>query len=145
MPAYLDSSVLVKRYVREPGSAEINRTLSGHEPMFVSAIAWPECLAAFSRKLHDGTLSERSHRRVCDAFVAEWESLNEIQLSRDVQQIVRDLLPRAPVRGMDAVHLASAIWAERRIGTSVVFHCADLKLAGAARERGLDVVVPGGG
>jgi predicted nucleic acid-binding protein len=141
--AYLDSSVLVKRYVKEPGSREVNRLFSEGSTLLVSSIAWPECLAALSRKHHDGSLSARSYDRATEAFAAEWRSLNEIAVTREIRELIRELLDRLSLRGIDAIHLASATWAERRLGSKLSFYCADRKLATAARELGLTVLSPG--
>jgi len=142
MAVYLDSSALVKRYVKEPGSREMKRLFGGGEALLVSAIGWAECLAALSRKRHDGTLSVRSHDRACEALSDEWKSMNEIAVTSEIHQSVRDLLSQTPLRGMDAIHLASALWAERRLEESLPFYCSDRKLAAAARALGFAVVDP---
>lgn len=140
---YLDSSVLVKRYVKEPGSREVNRLFSEGTILLVSSIAWSECLAALSRKRHDGGLSVRSHGRATQAFATEWKSFHEIAITREIRELIRELLDRLPLRGMDAIHLASALWIERRLDSKLPFYCADRKLAKAGEELGLTVVSPG--
>jgi predicted nucleic acid-binding protein len=145
MPSYLDSSALIKRYVREPGSPVVARLFTVGETLIVSAIAWAECLAALSRKRHDGTLSPRSHAQASTAFAAEWRALHEIAVTVEIHAIVRELLDRTPLRGMDAIHLASARWVERQLGSALSFYCSDRKLSAAARAVGLIVVDPAAG
>jgi predicted nucleic acid-binding protein len=140
--AYLDSSALVKRYVDEPGSGTVNRLFAGGAPLLVSAIAWSECLAALARKRHDGSLPARAHQRVCRALAGEWESLHEIGVTAEIRSIIRELLERTPLRGMDAIHLASAIWAGRRLDSPVAFWCSDHRLAAAALDCDVDLVNP---
>jgi predicted nucleic acid-binding protein len=140
--AYLDSSVLVKRYVKERGTREIDRLFDEQRTLLTSSIAWSECLAALSRKRHDGSLSVRGHDRASTAMAAEWRSLNEIGVTREIRERVRELLSRAPLRGMDAIHLASALWAEARLGGEVVLYCSDKRLVRAARSLGLTVTDP---
>lgn len=142
MAAYLDSSALVKRYVDEPGSGAVNGLFVEGVPLLVSAIAWSECLAALARKRHDGSLPARTHQRLCRALTGEWGSLNEIGVTSEVRAIIRELLDQLPLRGMDAIHLASAIWVSRRLDAEVSFWCSDRRLAAAARECGLDLVNP---
>ncbi len=142
MASYLDSSVLVKRYVREPGSREAHRLFEKDEPLFVSAIAWAECLAAISKKRREGGLSARNQARASEAFVAEWRHLHEIAVAGEVQVVILELLGRTPLRGMDAIHLASALWVERRLESPLSFYCSDGRLARAARVLGLAVVDP---
>lgn len=142
MAAYLDSSVLVKRYVREPGSENVDRLFTEAAPLLVSAIALAECLAALGRQRSDGSLSERAYGRARRACVEEWASLNVIAVSGAVQERVADLLDRFTLRGMDALHLASALWTQAAIGGDLSFVCSDRRLAEAARRVGLRVIDP---
>jgi predicted nucleic acid-binding protein len=142
MLGYLDSSALVKRYVNEQGTRAVGRLFTDGDTLLTSSIAWSECLAAFSRKRHDGSLSARNHDRACDAFAREWRSLNAIGLTDEIRDQIRELLSRTPLRGMDAIHLASALWAERRLAGALEFYCSDRRLAAAATRLGLAVTDP---
>jgi len=142
MAAYLDSSALVKRYVREPGSPKIDRLFRESGPLLVSAIALAECLAALARKRSDGSLSERGYRNARQACVNEWPSLNAVAVSDAVQERVVELLDSLPVRGMDALHLASALWARDELAVELPFICADRRLLDAAERAGLEGVNP---
>ncbi len=55
--AYFDTSALVKRYVRERGSAQVGSLLRRHD-LLSSAITPVEVVSALSRKRRDGDLSE---------------------------------------------------------------------------------------
>jgi predicted nucleic acid-binding protein len=68
--------------------------------------------------------------------------LHEIPVTAEIHAVLRELLERAPLRGMDAIHLASARWVERQLGSALSFYCSDRKLAAAARATGLAVVDP---
>ena len=142
MAAYLDSSALVKRYVREPGSPSIDRLFRQSGPLLVSAIALAECLAALARKRSDGSLSERGYRKARQACVDEWPSLNSVAVSDAVQERVVELLDGLSVRGMDALHLASALWARDELAVELPLICADHRLLDAAKRVGLEGVNP---
>jgi predicted nucleic acid-binding protein len=139
---YLDSSALVKRYVREPGSSAIDRIFRQPGPLFVSVIALAECLAALARKRSDGSLPERGYRKARQACVDEWSSIHAVTVSDAVQERVAGLLDGFTIRGMDALHLASALWVRDELGVELSFVCADRRLLDAAKRAGLEAVNP---
>jgi uncharacterized protein len=47
---YIDSSALVKRYIEEDGSAELSALLEKRPVAAVSVLAYPEILAAITRR-----------------------------------------------------------------------------------------------
>ncbi len=47
---FIDSSALVKRYLREKGSERVQKTLCSENLLAVSKLAYPEVLSAFMRK-----------------------------------------------------------------------------------------------
>jgi predicted nucleic acid-binding protein len=57
--AYFDTSVLVKRYIRERGSVQVASLLRRYE-LFSSAITPVEVLSALGRRRRDGDLSEEN-------------------------------------------------------------------------------------
>lgn len=152
---YLDSSALVKKYVREQGSNEIQARLaaqSGADAIpFTSILTYAEILAVFARRSNDGTLKVREAAHARNEFEGDWAvGLAPIPLDSGVLLIVRALLSRIALKGSDAIHLASAIWLRDmvRTGTSsgqpsrLVFATSDAQLAKAALEHGLEVFNP---
>ena len=61
---YIDSSALVKRYLKENGSERVQKTLSGKNLLAVSKLAYPEVLSAFMRKHRAGELGEGPLKKV---------------------------------------------------------------------------------
>jgi predicted nucleic acid-binding protein len=61
--AYFDTSVLVRRYVREPGAARA-RMLFRRYRFLSSAIAPVEVMSALSRRRAAGELTERDFRAI---------------------------------------------------------------------------------
>ena len=52
------------------------------------------------------------------------------------------VVEKYPLRGFDAIHLASAIVIHERLSEDFVFTCFDDRLAGAARMEGLETFPP---
>lgn len=57
MICYLDASALVKRYVAEPGSEEVEETISGAEAVGTVMITRVEVASAFGKAVRCGALS----------------------------------------------------------------------------------------
>ena len=66
MPAYVDTSALVKRYVAEVGSAWVRRLLA-HPAQYViytSALSQVEVISALQRRVREGSLAETQAQRL---------------------------------------------------------------------------------
>jgi len=135
---YLDTSALVKRYVRERGSKEILRLCDSLEVIVISSVGYAEVLSAFCRKLREGALTESACDRLIREFNDDWRSFARMVVSDQLNELTAMLLRRYRLRGLDAIHLASALKA-RPAGREVfVFATADARLLRAARSEGIN-------
>jgi len=153
---YLDSSALFKRYQNEQGTAALNARLrkeaKGLRSVFTSVLTYAEIHAAFARRAREKLLSPVEAAVVLDEFDADWAlSISSIELGTGVLVFVRDLVKRLPLRGADAIHLASALWLRdmARLGMkvdqytgSLVFVSSDQQLVKAAANSHLEVFNP---
>lgn len=141
MDFYCDTSALVKRYIREKGSAEVHRKLKPSATIAVSLLAYPELVAAICRLNREGTLSDPQKASILRQIDADWNTLVRIPLTAELHAHYREIFARSVLRGADAVHLASALfW--KTIAPSMVFVCSDAQLLSAARRMGLAVLDP---
>ena len=109
---YLDSSALVKRYIKETGStwvAELFEPALNHD-VFISAITPVEIVAAITRRARGGTISQADATSACDLF------RSDLQANYQIVELTDGLLARAmalaethALRGYDAVQLAAAL------------------------------------
>jgi len=153
---YVDSFALVKHYVREPGSTGLNAKLneaSLHQHgVFISVVGYAEILAIFARRLREKVVSENQARLLRDEFLDDWMfSLSPVELTVGVIGFISELVNKHPLRGADAIHLASALWLRDalRLGKefgqgnrSITFVSADKQLNRAAFAEGLEVFDP---
>ncbi len=138
MIIYLDTSVAVKLYVLEPGTAEAKTAVSGASVVATSRVAYAEAMAAFVRKLRQREFSSKAYLRVRRDFIRDWSTYFLIEVSQPLVELAADLAKRRGLRGFDAIHLASAVLIRRRAKTSLSFFSADLALLKAARSEGLE-------
>jgi len=136
MIVYFETSALVKRYLVEADSSGVEALWNQATRAVVSEILYDEMAAAFARKKLEVPAEVDSLDRAQNTFRTEWPSMRRIALADDIHQRVDDLLSRHPLRGSDAVHLASAISFRDFAKQQLTFACVDHALIGAARHEG---------
>lgn len=155
MPTYyLDTSALIKCYVPERGTrwilalvASESNSMSSPSQLVTSLLALAEGGAALARRQRTGELTEIQRAEVFDRFVADCRDRYKL-LSVDESMIHHAALltQRHPLRGYDAVHLATALRIRHILTTAnlpaPIFVSADINLCAAAQGEGLAVENP---
>jgi len=141
---YLDTSALVKRFIAEKGSERVEEMFRGGAPAATSKIGYAEVYAALARRRREGALSLRGYAQACRSFEVDWMTYIRVDLRDEVLQLARDLIKRRPLRGFDAIHLASALTLGRELGEPMRFVAADARLLAAAAAENLSAMNPEG-
>lgn len=136
---FLDSSALVKRYVKEPGSVWFRSQLTKNE-LLIAQITPVELVAALCKRHRTGDISKftfyQARYRSLQDFKAQAYSL--IGLSDRIIKAAQDLTFTQNLRAYDAVQLATALYATNaRKANRFTFITADAKLEAAAIAEGL--------
>lgn len=106
-----------------------------------SRLAFAEIHATFSRRKREGLLLASEYEQLRNRFAEEWEELTQVPIGAEVLALIAGLCDRHPLRGADAVHLASALLLAQE-GLEITFACSDRPLLGAAASEGLAVFDP---
>ncbi|MFK7601923.1 type II toxin-antitoxin system VapC family toxin [Deinococcus sp. SM5_A1] len=109
---YVDSSALAKLYLREDEAKrqQVMALADSADEVASSAIAFAEVASAFARNFHQGKLSEPQFWEYFNSFEQDWQSVTQITVAPSVSSRASQLLKaHAGLRGMDALHLASAL------------------------------------
>jgi predicted nucleic acid-binding protein len=139
MILYLDTSALVKRYFREPYSEEVIFKWQAATEIVTSAVAYAETMASIYRKKREADLEETSIRKIVESFRTDWQSFIRVEVTEDLNEYIHKVLLVHPLRGFDAIHLASAKVVQEKLPEDFVFACFDHGLARAAQAEGLDI------
>ena len=138
--AYFDTSALVKRYVRERGSARVMSLLGEHD-FLSSAITLVEVLSVLARKKRDGDLSENNFAATLSRIQSERDQWELVEVGEPVLNRAQEIIQgNVPVRAVDAIHIASLVTFEAAAGVRVPFVTADGRQRDAAEQMKLDVV-----
>ena len=140
MILYLDSSALVKLYVREDRSADVMHWRDAAEAVATSVVAYAEARAAFARLVREGHSKSTSHAKRLAKFNQDWEDYIRVELSPALTRQAGDLAEIYALRGFDAIHLASAFWLKELAAGPAHFAAFDQRLTEAAVRAGLDVI-----
>jgi predicted nucleic acid-binding protein len=136
---YIDTSLLVKRYVTESGSAELEARLIAEQPhLIISELVRAELISALRRKERKAIMTRAGSDLAVQCFeqdiatgVLSLKSLNPAVVAR-AARLIGEL--QSPLATLDALHLATAL-----IHTATHLFTTDDQLTRAAREAGLIV------
>ena len=146
---YLDSSAWVKVYITETGTPWVttvfNTGLSSGRLLYQlssASIALVEVAAAIARHERMGKITTEERRELYRRSIFDSENrISQLCLSNDILQLAAELTLRRPLRGNDAIHLATALTLNQHFVTTglpaVIFVSADTILCTAAVAEGL--------
>jgi predicted nucleic acid-binding protein len=134
---YLDTSALVKLYVRELGSTAVRRRVDAATIVATARVAYAEARAGLARKHRDGDLAPRGLRRSVARLDSDWPAYVVVDVGEIVVRRAGALAEARALRGFDAIHLASALEVATLLGEPVHFLAYDAKLRMAALGEGL--------
>ena len=138
---YLDTSALVKLYVRERESVAVRQLVEAAEVTATSRVAYVETRAAFARKRIERSINLKDYRTIVRDVDNDWESYFIVDVSDLLVKIAGQLAERHALRGYDAIHLASAVIIRNQGDQPVNFSCFDARLLRAAQREGLSVAL----
>ena len=143
MILYLDSSALVKRYVAEPGSAEVGSALARADAAGTALISRAEVEAALGKGLRMDVLGREDALAALQMFRGEWRDMVRVQITEIVVARAGALAWEHGLRGYDAVHLAAATLWQDAMAERVTLATFDRRLWEAAGQVGLVPYPPG--
>lgn len=141
MILYCDTSALIKRYVEEEGTDTVDSLWSASLDIATSMVAFAETVAAFSRKLREGVLTEKEFAETLRMFKTDFDSFILISVTTALNATIERLVNRYPLRGFDAIHLSSALMFSNSGSVPMQFACYDRTLNEAALGEGLAIAV----
>ena len=137
---FLDTSALAKRYMSEVGSTWVRSWILPKmgNTIIISRLATVEIVSLMIRKQREGGVSPADFRRNRNNFFLHLRNQYQvIEFQPRVLASARALLVQHPLRTLDAIHLASALQAQKTFDVKLSFICADVRLLVAAAAEGL--------
>jgi predicted nucleic acid-binding protein len=135
---YLDASALVKRYILEKFSEDVNSWIDAADMVVTSLLTRVEVAAAISRAGRMKLISTPEALAALHQFRSEWESFYRLQITESTVVRGDTLAVEYNLRGYDATHLACALMWQETLGILVTLASFDNQLIEAAREIQMD-------
>ena len=149
---YLDSSALVKVFIRESGSLRLGARMEQGDRICTSKFSFAEIHATFGRKLRENLISDKEFRDIRRSFSDDWKlKFVQLHVDSDTMTSIPDLIRVYPLRGADAIHLSCALWLRDAAGRgspfasgdpAIEFGAADKRLVQVAAQCGLAIFDP---
>ncbi len=136
---YLDASALVKRYVLEEGTEQVQVLLEQAKVLGTATITRVEIAAAFAKAVRMQILTRQAAGEALQNFNEDWNFFYQLNVTDLVIARAAALAWEKGLRGYDATHLAAALLWQEMLTEPVVMACFDRKLREAARSSGLAV------
>ena len=143
--AYFDTSVLVKRYVRNRGSSRAEALLRRHR-FVTSAVAPVEVMSALVRRRTGGDLSQERFQQIVARVRRDRAFWDLVQVTDQVVLEAEAAIDQTGVRTLDAVHIASAVVIQSAAGVEdfrIPFITSDAVQFEAASRAGLETELIG--
>jgi predicted nucleic acid-binding protein len=140
MILYLDTSALLKKYFRETGSDEVISRWKDATGIVTSSVAYAEALASIHRKKRDLKCNNDIFANIIHLFRRDWRSLIRVEVTDELNDWIDKMVSHYPLRGFDAIHLASALIVHDKLPEKFLFACYDNKLLQAAQSAGLQTL-----
>jgi predicted nucleic acid-binding protein len=136
---YLDSSSLIKLLIEEEGSAIVDQLVKGSSVLSTSVVTWPELRGALARAIRGGRLTKDGHAEALASLQDLWRRMQILAFDEAIATSAGDHAANHYLRGLDAIHLASALAYRDASGEPLAFSAFDHRLADAAAASGLDI------
>ena len=137
MILYVDTRALVKRYFQEPYSEEVISRWQEATDIATSSVAYAEAMSSFYRKKRETAFEDALMEQIVHNLRTDWSSFIRIQVNDELNDYIDKAIEAHPLRGFDAIHLASAMIMHERFENRLLFACFDHKLTQAAQTEGI--------
>jgi len=130
---YLDASALVKRYIQERESENVNAWIEAAEMVVTGLISRVEVAAAIARAGRMKLISTDDALAALRQFRSEWDSFQRLPITENTVIRGDALAYEHNLRGYDATHLACALIWQETLGMPITLASFDRQLIAAAR------------
>ena len=132
MKMLMDSSALFKRFVDEPGRAAVLACMGNARSLVAAPHCRVELHSALTRLGREGRYDIEALRQTRAEIDNSFEQVDVLPFTSGLERAAIQALDAAPLRTMDALHVAAAL-----LGRVDLFVTADRRQAAAAEAAGL--------
>ena len=139
MILYLDTSALVKRFVVEKGSTDVNKLISTADLVGSSLITQVEMAAVLGKAVRLHWIDQLEVETAYRDFINQWQYFTRLLISQVLIERAAQLSLQFGLRGYDATHLASAIFWQESLDEKILLATYGKELWTVAQMIGLQI------
>ena len=137
MILFCDTSALVKLYILEDSSRDMQALAGAASAIAVCRIAWAEMMAALARRVREFPNDTDAIEVVRKRLRADWPRYVVVEVTQALVELAGEYADTFALRGYDSVQLAAARTLQDMAGEEIQFTCFDTRLGKAARMLGM--------
>jgi predicted nucleic acid-binding protein len=134
---FCDASALVKLYILEDSSREMQTLAGAASAIAVCRIAWAEMMAAVARRAREFPNDADAIEVVRKRLRTDWPRYVVVEVTQALVELAGEYADTFALRGYDSVQLAAARSLQDMAGEEIQFACFDTRLGKAARMLGM--------
>jgi len=139
MKIFMDTSVLIKRYLVEAGSDKVDKLFESASQIIVSPVTSIEARSILRRLLAEKKIARPDYKKLNEELSFDFDYFTVVNFDSGLEITAKVLIDRYQLKTLDALQLASAISKKSAIS---LFVASDKKLLAAARDERFKVVDP---
>ena len=137
MILFCDASALVKLYILEDSSREMQTLAGAASAIAVCRIAWAEMMAAVARRAREFPNDADAIEVVRKRLRTDWPRYVVVEVTQALVELAGEYADTFALRGYDSVQLAAARSLQDMAGEEIQFACFDTRMGKAARMLGM--------
>ncbi|NBT56850.1 MAG: PIN domain-containing protein [Betaproteobacteria bacterium] len=137
MILFCDTSALVKLYILEDSSRDMQTLAGAASAIAVCRIAWAEMMAALSRRAREFPNDADAIEVVRKRLRTDWPRYVVVEVTQALVDLAGEYADTFALRGYDSVQLAAARTLQDMAREEIQFACFDSRLGKAARMLGM--------
>jgi predicted nucleic acid-binding protein len=106
---FFDTSSLVKRYIEEPGSDDVDRQFFTADTVILSHITKTELLSALTRRRNDNSIDEDSYISATGTIEEDILQFEILPFNKNLENQAIEMIQKHGMKTLDAIQLASAL------------------------------------
>ena len=139
MILYLDTSALVKRYLMEAGSDEVNHLIQQADFVGSALLTQVEMASALAKAARLNWVAAQEAETAWQDFLADWQAFARLSITSVLVERAARLARQYGLRGYDATHFAAALIWQEALETPITLATFDRELWAAAKKVGMIV------
>ncbi len=109
MLIFIDTSSLIKRYIEETGSPDVDKLFSEENDIAIAAITPLETHSALNRKLRENTVSQEAYEKAIGFLKRDFDSFTIVPFSPRVVKKAGSVIESHGARTLDAIQIGAAL------------------------------------